>query len=120
MTEQEIFNKVYKHLLSQNAISERQGKTKRTGMYCAYRGENGTKCSIGSLINDDEYVPEMEEKNVTEMLEIAPSTLKDRLTPHLKLLKRLQGIHDNSGPVFWPRYLQEISEEFQLTIPETH
>lgn len=33
---------------------------------CAYRGEEGRKCIVGQLIDDEYYVPEMEEIDIYE------------------------------------------------------
>jgi len=52
MNKQEFFDKVARHLLTQNAKSieafERNAK-------CLYRGPNGMKCVAGCLIPDELY-----------------------------------------------------------------
>jgi hypothetical protein len=53
MAEQEIFDRVAVHLLTQkvhsiNGIGE-----------CCYRGNNNTRCAVGCLIDDEEYHPDM-------------------------------------------------------------
>ena len=57
MTNQQIFNKVAKHLL-------KQGRRARDGNGCAYRGENGTKCAVGCLIPDALYDDRLEGSSV--------------------------------------------------------
>src|SRR5258706_1958080 len=62
MTNQELFDKVKNHLLSQNAqsIAYRTPQTYHVVKYCVYKNENGLKCAIGCLIPDEKYSPEFE------------------------------------------------------------
>ena len=53
MTQQQIFDKVATHLLTQGAKS-------MMGDTCRYRGSNGAKCAVGCLIKDDHYDPILE------------------------------------------------------------
>ncbi len=53
MNNQEIYDKVSKHLLTQNKKSKLDGK-------CSYRGDNHTSCAIGCLIPYDLYDSQME------------------------------------------------------------
>jgi len=48
-TLQETFDKVARHLLTQQAKAEQPDGN------CAYRGEHGRKCAVGCLISDEEY-----------------------------------------------------------------
>lgn len=34
-----------------------------TQTFCAYRGDSGTMCAVGCLIEDEHYTPDMERKN---------------------------------------------------------
>jgi len=52
-TKQEAFDTVAKHLFE-------QGRASKRGVYCAYRGEGGTKCAVGVLIPDELYDEEMD------------------------------------------------------------
>lgn len=54
MTNQEIFDKVATHLLSQGKRSA------LGGVGCAYRGDGGLQCAIGCLIPDELYRYELE------------------------------------------------------------
>lgn len=51
MTQQEIFDKVAVHLLTQG----RKSVTGRINNHCMYRGIGNTKCAIGCLIPDKLY-----------------------------------------------------------------
>lgn len=90
MTEQEAFDIVAKHLFEQKRPS-----VLSKGV-CAYRGVEGRKCAIGALISDEEYSPELEDKDVMTL------GLKDALPPSLRgldieFLTELQDIHDNAA-----------------------
>lgn len=117
MTTQEVFDTVYKHLMTQKAQS-----LDFEELNCKYRGEDGMKCAIGCLIKDEEYRPEMEEKTVLKMLAYARTvgikTLADRLEPHAILLERLQTIHDRRDEEEWRESLAVVAQEYELTIPE--
>ena len=92
--EQEIFNKVYTHLMTQR----KPALINTTGSTCAYRNENGEKCAVGCLIEDNEYEPEFEGKNIGGILERpnVSESLKNRLYPVMQILSRLQGVHDSA------------------------
>lgn len=55
MTAQQIFNKVAKHLATQQVQSRG-----RAGGKCMYRGRNGTSCAVGCLIPEQSYRPEFD------------------------------------------------------------
>jgi len=59
MTRQEIVNVVYKGLKAQGFQRSVSGN-EVIGFDCKYRGDNGRKCSIGHLIPDGKYFPELE------------------------------------------------------------
>ncbi len=64
MTPQEIFDKVYTHLVNQKVRS-----LSRNSNLCTYRGENGTKCAIGCLIPDELYDFSFEKKGISVLIE---------------------------------------------------
>lgn len=53
---QELFEKIVTNLWNQNCKSE-------SIVGCAYRGDNGTKCAIGFIIDDSDYNIAFEETN---------------------------------------------------------
>ena len=105
-TEQEVFDQVAKHLLTQGERSE--GKDR-----CLYRGENGLKCAAGSLIGDDEYDPSMENGwwNLLVIAGQAPDT-------HQTLISQLQTIHDTFPPYDWKECLLNLATEFKIEFRE--
>lgn len=108
MTAQEVFTKVATHLIA-------QGKPAFDAVgQCAYRGEEGSMCAVGCLIEDHEYVPAMEGESVETLA--ANGLLPDRLCGHEVMLNDLQHLHDNEGPGSWPRRLAHIAEDYGLTM----
>lgn len=100
MTEQEIFDIVSTHLLT-------QGGKSRTGEHpCAYRGENGWKCAAGVLIPDDLYQPMFEGKLWSKVCEVSPEL---RAIGHRNLIIALQRIHDLGEPISWADRLRELA-----------
>lgn len=117
-SEQEVFDKVTHHLLSQ------QVKAADSDGACLYRTPEGRKCAIGCLIPDEEYREHMEGKGLT-MVSILQAlkannilavndyelqgigTYEDQSVPSTSLtrvgvvLQNLQEIHDNEDPETW-------------------
>lgn len=108
MTSQEIFDKVCKHLVTQNKKATRPGRR-----MCNYR-YGDLKCAVGCLIPDEVYKPSMEGP-LTRLLSY--EELK-WMEPHYQLLSHLQGIHDTTLPFDWKRRLRECAVSFNLTQPE--
>lgn len=104
MTEQEVFDKVAEHLLTQHRQSLlSSGK-------CAYRGENGLMCAAGCLIPDDLYDLSMECLDWEQLV-------KNKFIPehqHYNLIDNLQYVHDSFFPIGWKAKLREIAFEFDL------
>jgi hypothetical protein len=88
MNQQEIFNKVARHLA-------RQGRkaTDKNGE-CSYRGKGGLKCAVGCLIRDSEYRSNMEGESVFSL--VRTGMLPTRLKRARRLLARLQSAHDDN------------------------
>jgi hypothetical protein len=64
-TDQEVFDQVANHLLTQN----KRSVSATDNTLCVYRSPDGLKCAAGCLIADDEYDPRMEGSNWKEMYE---------------------------------------------------
>lgn len=105
---QEIFDKVYRHLMTQ--------KTRSTDAYgrCVYRSEKGLKCAAGCLIEDAEYDPSMEHRN---WFGAALKPIREKIG-HESLVFDLQDIHDNTPPELWEEALKHYAKNFDMTIPE--
>lgn len=94
MTPQEIFDTVYKHLVT-------QGEQSVNGIgFCMYRNPEGLKCAVGCLIPDDLYRPEMDiagggYTDVSTLVQQHPN-LPDWMRKNLHLLTELQNVHDFS------------------------
>lgn len=110
-TEQQVFDQVKNHLLTQNAVSKEMG-------CCLYRSSNGTKCAAGCLISDEEYV-----KIVAGNWEGAPwSYLIARDTvpsTHASLIEQLQNIHDVHMVESWPKLLESLAKSRGLIYENT-
>lgn len=101
-TEQQVFEKVATHLLTQNAKSYGSGLESDA---CKYRGEDGKMCAAGCLIAYDEYSSSMEGTNWTA--DIFPDTHKD-------LIVLLQAIHDIDEVEDWYEKLEELAFSHNL------
>lgn len=120
MDHQEIFTKVATHLLKQNEKSMLPYRT-----ICAYRGEHGRTCAVGSLIPDHLYDPVMEGSGVyggavhsalVDLNLVDPDT---RYMPGSRaaLLSDLQGIHDQVDPLGWKHELERMADKYKLVMP---
>jgi len=95
MTNQEVFDKVATHLLTQGKQSVNAGGT------CLYRGPGGTSCAVGCLIPDKVYREEMEGNDLARLPHVrglkTALGVGARLDPNdtrFDLLYALQGAHD--------------------------
>lgn len=107
-TDQEIFDKVAMHLLTQKkkALKLYSGVNsfKSETHVCALRGFSGTKCAIGCLIPDELYSSKMEKTSPRSLRKVFPSLLP-YLGDNQDLLDRLQGVHDIYEVTQWRREL---------------
>ncbi len=87
---------------------------------CSYRGNNGTKCAAGMLINDEDYSPDMEGAPAIRdiIVEAINKKLGFELTSDEKaFVSELQRIHDTSQGEYVnkDRFFEAI-ERHSLTI----
>lgn len=121
-TEQEVFDRVAVHLLTQKAQSRLTVweveafvddiEAPFTGS-CAYRGDGGRMCAAGILIADSEYKKEFEGEYWTGVL--TKMGLKPEDTNHTALICLLQGVHDTYKPVAWHNELVEVANKRSLS-----
>lgn len=127
-TMQETFDVVARHLLAQGQRSCREIDGRRL---CAYRGAGGRKCAVGALIPDGLYDPEMDAEVGGTALGPSAWSLVERwpgLRPHLglspadgpndrpvRLLRKLQDMHDDYDVARWPRQLALVADLFGLS-----
>lgn len=105
-TEQEVFDHVVNHLLTQKKCSD-NGKKSYMDQLCMYRGKHGLKCAAGCLIADEEYKEEFESIGTWEELvqrEMVPDN-------HSYLIRQLQLIHDKREPHFWAECLEKLANK---------
>lgn len=110
-TEQQIFDQVATHLLTQMKQSRREAYAQQQGN-CLYR-HNGLKCAAGALIGDDEYKPCMDEAKGAlidgtgwQDLVVAGIVPKE----HQQFISILQQLHDGYDPNMWYEQLYEFAE----------
>lgn len=107
MTQQEIFDKVKNHLLTQNAKAMKEGS-------CAYRAADGGMCAAGCLIEDDAYSPMLEFNSVGYGCvdrALKASGVGDECIP---LVRSLQKVHDGFNVDEWSQELQKVAQEYGL------
>jgi hypothetical protein len=113
MTNQELFDKVTRHLLTQNAQA-----TRASDGICCYRTDDGKKCAAGSLIDDEHYTFEFEGKLVPSSPELLANSLVGQalvasgVAPEqFWLVLELQLVHDLCAePKFWPGKLATLAD----------
>lgn len=114
MTQQEIFNKVWNHLLTQDkqAINDNEG-------VCLYRAEDGCMCAVGCLIPDELYDPDMEglDVNNTKVRGVLEEIGLLDQADNLGLLNSLQYIHDHVSSAYWESHLRGVADERHLKVP---
>jgi hypothetical protein len=108
MTQQEIFDKVARHLLTQKKRATVSG-------HCRYRTPDGCKCAIGCLISDEDYDPEFEGERVTHLLGRHAIPSLENLDCDRIFLSRLQVLHDTGLPINWPKALHDFAISFCLS-----
>lgn len=118
-TQQQIFDIVVSHLLTQMKISRSEDYLvcmyREDCLVCMYRGANNLKCAVGVLIPNEFYTPDMEGSlGSLLMRKILPTFLQEEFSTHENLLYKLQNIHDSHSPPYWAFYLKQLAEDFDL------
>ena len=118
MMNQEAFDKVATHLLTQNKRSVSLDE-----QTCLYRSPDGLKCAIGCLISDEDYLPEMDDEDSPLSVNGLISTLyKFHSIPSIQklntldneFLNELQTMHDFTPTTDWKNELLKISKSYNL------
>lgn len=115
MTNQEAFEAVYKHLLTQMERSSVPNQTCIGSESCKYRGPRGLKCAIGCLIPDELYDPSIEGVSADDLSDRGFRPLFSGV--NTALLQRLQDVHDDNEPGSWRGALVDVAEQFGLRVP---
>lgn len=106
---QDIFDKVAKHLLTQNAKSENA-----EGM-CMYRGPGELRCAAGWIIPDNLYNSKMETRRMYAVFSDFPKVAEYLGRENSELVQRLQDVHDQEPVEYWPTALKVVAEKFELS-----
>ncbi len=107
MDKQQVFNKVAKHLLAQDAQS-------LEGTNCRYRSPEGLQCAVGCLINDENYTEELEDipSDKEPVRKAVAASLGQFVgSQDAAFLTELQKIHDYEPPSDWARYLDLFAQK---------
>lgn len=109
MKQQEIFDQVTEHLMTQKRRAIRNGM-------CLYR-VGKLKCAVGVLIQDEFYDPVMESEGPGQPL-VKDALRKSGVKPFTdgteNLLLALQSVHDDFKPSQWPQPLRDVAKDFKL------
>lgn len=117
MTEQEVFNKVWDHIINQGEPSVNEVGD------CLYRGPNGLKCAAGIFLTNKQAEKLDAESGTTwvKAVQMFPNLEK---FPN-KLIMQLQECHDYSSSVRDDDFVEEfkrqviaIADKYNLTVPK--
>lgn len=108
-TEQEVFEQVARHLLTQKEKSA-VGDTDSYELHCKYKLPIGLKCAAGCLIGDDEYNSCFED----DAWDTLVKKYDEFPSKHIILIIYLQGIHDRKEVKDWKQELIYVSTRFPL------
>ena len=100
-TQQEIFDQVARHLLTQK-------KAAIGREFCYYRF-NGLKCAIGCLISDEEYESRLESTQLPVLLSWYGAS------KHYNFLRSLREVHDANPPEKWKEMLAYVASRENLS-----
>lgn len=130
---QELFDKVSKHLLTQNKKATQPTLEGQKSPHCRYRTADGLSCAVGCLIDDKYYNPDCEGVSVPIDLEnignnepqeciLADCLIKSLgytpTTDDLSLLRSLQLIHDTYDADNWRDELMKLAFDEGLAFNE--
>jgi hypothetical protein len=113
LNKQQIFDQVAEHLFNQSTRST-YVMSFDTSPGCAYRGENGLACAIGSLVPDCEYNPCMESKSVSSLISDFYKSFAPVDIMLITFLQDLQSTHDAHTVQNWKIRLIQIAREYEL------
>lgn len=99
-TQQQIFNTVAAHLLS-------QGEKAQDGDECLYKTPEGLQCALGCLIADADYRDTLEGLGPPDLDDILPQ-ISDTDLP-MPFYEELQEIHDRMPVSRWRERLAEFA-----------
>lgn len=110
MTDQALFEMVYRHLMTQgvrSTVSHPRGL-----LIPAYYGDHGRQCPVGLFIPPEEYTPAFEQMSLWQLIPRC-SALQEL---NSALLSALQTCHDTLSPPRWNKRLQILAGEYKLQV----
>lgn len=115
---QEMFNRVKKHLLTQNQ------KSMLNDSDCAYKSDDGLRCAIGVLIPEADYEPIMEMHGPVRVNRPVMTVLitefqlsgfrQEEQDYFMNAASDLQSIHDTTMPEGWPILLANFAAAYKI------
>lgn len=112
ITNQQIFDTVVANLRKQGAPSV-------NGSWCRYRDSKGRKCAAGWLIPDTHYQECFEKNSINTIVEnYGEKNIFGDEVESLRLIERLQEIHDDYEPEEWENEWEEIADYYELQMPK--
>ena len=131
MNLQQIFDKTASHLLKQGIQSTLEDDdtcvfstneiklVKFAGVSPAYRGQDGSMCAVGCLINNDAYSWNLEGKSVDGCKGVQKALRNSGIEfdadgQVMRLLTMLQTIHDTKEESDWASSLGELADGLGL------
>ena len=122
MNMQEAFDKNWQHFI----VDLKPPGAKASGD-CVLRTEDGCPCAVGVLINDEDYVGELEDLGISQLVTRFPylpngKVYVEGIDRTVSFLGELQNAHDDAvGPHFhsaFERHLRRLARNFTLEVPE--
>ena len=116
MDKQAVFDRVAKHLLTQQARAMYVNENGH--MSCAYRGADNMSCAVGCLIDDKYYTKDLEGESISKdkvRRAVALSLHIDGLDDNeITFLEDLQSVHDTVEPEDWKTELTYLASKYGL------
>lgn len=106
LTTEQATLQIKRRMLAQNKKST--GIVEGMGVINRYRGDDGTACSIGCVMPDSLYDPEMEGQLLEQLLEDFPAFAEYFKDVDIMVLYRAQEMHDERTVAEWPAYLDSL------------
>lgn len=111
MTNQEAFDIVVKHLLTQKKKS--QGLSYSGTTICQYHDLYGNKCAIGIFIPESDYYSDMDGLRLQDVIDMRPELRE----VSKNLLLDLRATHDCVEVGLWQEQLNHLAQHYNLTMP---
>lgn len=121
-TAQQLYETSIKHLRKQGQKSFRMlpPDEKLGEMYQSRYRSDGMMCAIGVLIPDIEYRPEMEGKDVGDLIskDLLITMRAAEFYKNRRLLDGLQKIHDTKPIAEWEKQWRMLADDMHLKYPK--